>query len=128
MRSSSIASRSAALTGVANGSSPASSASSRSSRAQKPWNVRDRELLVARRRAGPRAARAAVGRGGREAQHEQGLRRRARLDEMQEALGEHGRLAGARAAEDQQRAAGMLDGLLAAQGSAAGTFVGYGAR
>ena len=39
IRSSSIASRSAAPTGVANGSSPASSASSRSSRAQKPWNV-----------------------------------------------------------------------------------------
>ncbi len=39
MRSSSIASRSAAVTGAANGSMPASSASSRSSRAQKPWNV-----------------------------------------------------------------------------------------
>ena len=39
MRSSSIASRSAAVTGVANGSTPASAASSRSSCAQKPWNV-----------------------------------------------------------------------------------------
>ena len=39
MRSSSIASRSAAATGVANGSIPASSASSRSSRAHRPANV-----------------------------------------------------------------------------------------
>ena len=39
IRSSSIASRSAALTGATNGSSPASSASSRSRRAQKPWKV-----------------------------------------------------------------------------------------
>ena len=31
-------------------------------------------------------------------------------DEMQEPLGQDGRLAGARAAEDQQRAAGMFDG------------------
>ena len=39
MRSSSIASRSGAATGVANGSRPASSASSRSSRAQRPGKV-----------------------------------------------------------------------------------------
>jgi hypothetical protein len=39
MRSSSIASRSAPVTGVANGSTPASVASSRSSFAQKAWNV-----------------------------------------------------------------------------------------
>ena len=39
LRSSSIARRSAGVTGSANGSSPASSASSRSSRAQNPWNV-----------------------------------------------------------------------------------------
>ena len=51
MRSSSIASRSAAVTGVANGSMPASSASSRSSRAHRPPNVVDRQLLVGHRRA-----------------------------------------------------------------------------
>src|SRR5687768_4571612 len=39
MRSSSIASRSAGETGVANGSTPASSDSSCSSRAHRPWNV-----------------------------------------------------------------------------------------
>ena len=39
MRSSSIASRSAAETGVANGSTPASSASSWSSFAHRPWKV-----------------------------------------------------------------------------------------
>ena len=39
MRSSSIARRSAGVTGVANGSSPASSASSCSTWAQKPWTV-----------------------------------------------------------------------------------------
>ena len=78
---------------------------------------RDGELLVGAFQPVLEVGSQGVGRGGREAQHEQRLRRRAVAGEVQEALGQDGRLAGARTAQDQQRAAGVLDGgaLLRAQ-------------
>ena len=71
----------------------------------------DRELLV---RAVDRLLEPAaqlVGRGGGEGQREDGLGGHALLDQPREARHQRARLAGSRARHDEQRAAGMGDGL-----------------
>ena len=111
MRSSSIASRSAAATGDAKGSIPASSASSRSSRAHRPGEGRDRELLVGDGQPVLDALAQAVRGAVAEGQREHGVRSPGVLGQPRETLHEHRRLPAARSAQDEQRAAGVLDGL-----------------
>jgi len=72
---------------------------------------RDRELLVGGGEPVLEPLAHGVGRRRGVAQHEQRLRRGARGGEVHEPLGEDRRLAGACSAQDQQRTAGMLDGL-----------------
>ena len=113
MRSSSIASRSAGETGVANGSTPASSASScRSARAQ-ALEGRDRGLLgggAAEPLLDPLAQRVGGRREHEDALGGDGVARA--LGQPGEALDERGRLARAGAPDDEQRSAGVLDGLV----------------
>ena len=119
MRSSSIARRSAGVTGVANGSSPASSASSCSTWAQKPWTVVTVSSSKPPSRLALEALAQRVGAGLRDGQREDRLRRQALLAHQPgEALAQDGRLARAGAAQDEQRAARVRDGLELARGSA----------
>ena len=117
MRSSSIAMRSAGVTGAANGSSPASSASSCSSAGAEVVHGGDGQLVEAAVEAGlePLAQPRRAGLGDRE--DEDRLRRQpAFAHQPGEALAQHGGLAGARAAEHEQGAAGVGDGLELAGG------------
>ena len=110
-RVSSIASRSAGVAGATNGSRPASSASSRNSRAQKPGTVETCSSSNARspRRSSIRARRSSAA---------PGVSVTARIasagdafgDQPGEALDEQRRLAGAGAAEHEQRPAAVTDG------------------
>ena len=112
MRSSSIASRSAAATGVANGSIPASSASSRSSRAHRPRERRDRQLLVGHGQPVLDALAQAVGGALAERQGQHGAPDAAACSASHAKRSTSDRrLPAARAAQDEQRAAGVLDGL-----------------
>ena len=88
---------------------PASSASSAAAGRRSPRR-RDRELLERRPARGPRPRRAARRPPRRAGEQQDVLRRAALLDEPREALDQHARLAGARAAEDEQRAAGVGHG------------------
>ncbi len=113
MRSSSIASRSAAETGVANGSTPASSASSWSSFAHRPWKVVTAGSSEAGRpsRSSIRS-RSASAAGESTRMLSAGSASPGRSASQAKRSIERGRLAGPGAADDEQRSAPVLDGFV----------------